>query len=67
MDRITINISDYSKEFKKLFDNKDMITTNELLAAIEELLYKNEDLEEEIRKLKNIDYDEYIPEDYIRV
>ena len=41
MDRITINISDYSKEFKKLFDNKDMITTNELLAAIEELLYKN--------------------------
>ena len=61
MDRITItiNISDYSDEFKKLFGGKDMITTTDLLSVIEELLYRNEDLEEEIRKLKNIDYDEY--------
>ena len=66
MERVTINISDYGQDFKKKFNNKDLITIDELLSAIEDLICEVEDLEDQIRKLENADdwEEDYIPEDY---
>ena len=65
MDRIKIDISDYDKDFKKQFKNRDLVAIDEILSTIEDLLGEVEDLEQKIKKLENPDWEEdYIPEDY---
>ena len=67
MNRVLINIKDYRDSFKAYFDNKDLISIDELLSEVEDLIFDNESLQEKISDLENKEYiesDEYIPESY---
>jgi len=66
MESVMINIKDYGNDFKKYFDNKDLLSVTDFLSKVEDLVDKIEELKDEIRELEKEDEweDDYVPENY---
>ena len=65
MEEIKIDIREWNRWLKDQFNNKDLITFEELISKFEDIVLENEDLKEQIKDLENKDdYDEHqdIPE-----
>ena len=65
MEEIKIDIREWNRWLKDQFNNKDLITFEELISNFEDIVLENEDLKEQIKDLENKDdYDEHqdIPE-----
>ena len=53
MDKILINITEEHISIRKYFINKDYVSVEDLLEAIDNLIYEKDNLEEEMEELEN--------------
>lgn len=61
IEEIKIDIREWNRWLKDQFQNKDLITIEELINRFEDIVLENEDLKEQIKDLENKD-DDYDPE-----
>jgi hypothetical protein len=53
MDKILINITEEHISIRKYFNNKDYVSVEDLLEAIDNLIYEKDNLEEEMEEVIN--------------
>ena len=61
MERILIDIREESKQIQRIFENKDIISLEDLIAKVEELDDDVSDREDKIRDLEQDIQDNYKP------
>ena len=61
MEKILVDIREESKQIKRIFENKDLISIKDLLSKIEELDDDKEYLEDKIRDMEQDIEDNYKP------
>lgn len=57
--KVYVNMKEINEDITDYFDNKDLVTIDELLGGIEDLLYEVHHLEEEMH-----DYKKYVADNY---
>ena len=61
MEKILVDIREESKQIKRIFENKDLISIKDLLSKIEELDDDKEYLEDKIKDMEQDIEDNYKP------
>lgn len=61
MEKLLVDIREESKQIKRIFKNKDLISINDLLSKIEELDDDKEYLEDKIKDMEQDIEDNYKP------
>ncbi len=61
MENILVDIREESKQIKRIFENKDLISIEDLLSKIEELDDDKGDLEDKIKDMEQDIEDNYKP------